>query len=65
MDEGKLELAAWVGRPDGSAWLADRLIGDPAEIGGLVAERMLAGAGARSYSRMTVYLVGAGPGDPG
>jgi hydroxymethylbilane synthase len=45
---GRLELEAWVGLPDGSAWLADRLSGDAGE-GGLgleVARRMLAaGAG--------------------
>jgi hydroxymethylbilane synthase len=44
--DGLVELAGWVGRPDGSAWLADRLTGAPDEIGAEVATRMLA-AGAR------------------
>jgi hydroxymethylbilane synthase len=43
--DGELELRAWVGRPDGSAWLSDRLSGHPDEIGQRVAERLLA-AGA-------------------
>ena len=42
----ELELAVWVGRPDGSAWLIDRVRGAPADVGGLCADRMLA-AGAR------------------
>jgi hydroxymethylbilane synthase len=44
--EGKVELVAWVGRPDGSAWVRDRGIGAPAGLGARVAERLLA-AGAR------------------
>ncbi len=46
---GCLLLRAWVGLPDGSAWVADELLGgfyDPAALGQRVAERMLAaGAG--------------------
>jgi hydroxymethylbilane synthase len=46
---GCLELRAWVGLPDGSAWIADGVLGgfyDPEELGRRVAERMLsAGAG--------------------
>jgi hydroxymethylbilane synthase len=46
---GCLNLRAWVGLPDGSAWVADELVGgfyDPEELGRRVAERMLAaGAG--------------------
>jgi hydroxymethylbilane synthase len=43
---GELELAAWVGRPDGSAWISDRLRGAASGIGSRVAERLLAtGAG--------------------
>ena len=46
---GCLNLRAWVGLPDGSAWVADELIGgfyDPEALGQRVAERMLtAGAG--------------------
>ena len=46
---GCLGLRAWVGLPDGSAWLADELLGgfyDPAALGQRMAERMTA-AGAR------------------
>ena len=44
--DGAIELRAWVGRPDGSAWISDRLSGDPATLGAAAAERMLAvGAG--------------------
>jgi hydroxymethylbilane synthase len=46
LDEGGLELTAWVGLPDGSAWVSDRLRGAPEGIGVRVAERLLsAGAG--------------------
>ncbi len=45
-DGGELELKAWVGRPDGSAWLSDRLCGVPDGLGGRVADRLLTvGAG--------------------
>jgi hydroxymethylbilane synthase len=47
--DGSLVLRAWVGLPDGSAWLADELHGaaeDPEQLGGEVARRLsLAGAG--------------------
>jgi hydroxymethylbilane synthase len=47
---GCLHLHAWVGLPDGSAWVSDELLGgfyDPEQLGGRVAERLLsAGAGA-------------------
>jgi hypothetical protein len=44
--DGELELTAWVGRPDGSAWVNDRVRGAPEGLGALVAERLLAaGAG--------------------
>jgi hydroxymethylbilane synthase len=47
---GCLGLRAWVGLPDGSAWVADELLGgfyDPTELGARVAERMSA-VGARA-----------------
>jgi hydroxymethylbilane synthase len=48
-DQGRLSLEAWVGLPDGSAWLADRVLaerGQTDHVGAVVAERMLAaGAG--------------------
>ncbi len=46
---GCLRLRAWVGLPDGSAWVSDELLGgfpDPEALGRRVAERLkLAGAG--------------------
>jgi hydroxymethylbilane synthase len=46
-DDGRLELRAWVGLPDGSAWLSDRVLaGAHGGVGLTVAERLLAaGAG--------------------
>jgi hydroxymethylbilane synthase len=46
VDGGQLELVAWVGRPDGSAWILDRLTGDAEGLGERVAERLLS-VGAR------------------
>jgi len=46
LDGGELELRGWVGLPDGSQWISDRLRGSPDGLGAAVAERMLAaGAG--------------------
>jgi hydroxymethylbilane synthase len=45
LDDGRLELSAWVGLPDGSGWLRDQLSGGPDELGRLLAGRMRA-AGA-------------------
>jgi hydroxymethylbilane synthase len=43
---GELELVGWVGLPDGSEWIGDRLRGGPERLGAAVAQRMLAvGAG--------------------
>jgi hydroxymethylbilane synthase len=42
LDDGELELIAWVGRPDGSEWISDRARGPAEAIGGTVAERLLA-----------------------
>ena len=45
--DGRLELVAWVGLPDGSAWLQDRVREDAHRVGPECARRMLAaGAGA-------------------
>ena len=45
-EDGELELVAWVGLPDGSAWVSDRLRGGADGLGAVIAERMLAvGAG--------------------
>jgi hydroxymethylbilane synthase len=44
--DGGLELVAWVGLPDGSAWLRDAVTGAPDAVGPACAQRMLAaGAG--------------------
>jgi hydroxymethylbilane synthase len=40
--DGGVELRAWVGSPDGSAWISDRLTGRPEGLGATMAERMLA-----------------------
>ena len=46
VDGGGVELVAWVGLPDGSAWIRDRQTGDAAGLGRAVAQRLLsAGAG--------------------
>jgi len=39
---GEVELTGWVGRADGSAWVRDVLRGRASEVGGAVAERLLA-----------------------
>ena len=39
--EHELQLEAWVGRPDGSAWIGDRVRGPAAEVGRVCAERLL------------------------
>jgi hydroxymethylbilane synthase len=38
----ELELTAWVGRADGSAWISDRLRGAPEGLGRAVGERLIA-----------------------
>ncbi|MGO9499396.1 MAG: hydroxymethylbilane synthase [Solirubrobacteraceae bacterium] len=45
-----LELTAWVGRPDGSAWIRDRLCGARDGLGAAVAERLLAAGAAELLS---------------
>lgn len=56
LEDGRLELRAWAGLPDGSAWVSDRLCGPAGGVGAAVAERMLAaGAGellARAERRL-------------
>jgi len=42
VDGGELELTGWVGRADGSAWVRDVLRGPATEVGGVVADRLLA-----------------------
>ena len=71
-EDGRVELRAWVGLPDGSAWVAT---GCTAVAEGLgrqspsgCSPQAPASCCARPSGdgrRVTVYLVGAGPGDPG
>jgi hydroxymethylbilane synthase len=42
----QVELNAWVGLPDGSSWLTDRVIAAPSHAGRRCAERMLAAGAA-------------------
>jgi hydroxymethylbilane synthase len=58
LGDGRLTLAAWVGLPDGSAWLRDEVIGGAAEVGLACAERMLA-AGAAELLRQAEIDAGA------
>jgi hydroxymethylbilane synthase len=63
---GCLQLRAWVGLPDGSAWLSDELLGgfyDPEALGRRVAERLQA-AGAEDLLRRAQELA-ATPGGAG
>ena len=71
-DDGRLTLTAWVGLPDGSAWLRDEVTARAeerrpglrgADAGG--GRRRAPAPGRGGGDGMTVYLVGAGPGDPG
>ena len=50
LDEGELELTGWVGRADGSAWVRDVLSGPASEVGGAVADRLLAVGAAELLS---------------
>ena len=54
--DGRMQIAAWVGLPDGSAWLRDSVSGDPAGIGLECAERMLAAGAAELLARAEAEL---------
>ncbi|HXD62990.1 MAG TPA: hydroxymethylbilane synthase [Solirubrobacteraceae bacterium] len=56
--DGRLTLAAWVGLPDGSAWLRDEVTAGADEVGTVCAERMLA-AGAAELLRRSEVAVSA------
>jgi hydroxymethylbilane synthase len=59
---GCLHLRAWVGLPDGSAWIADELLGgfyDPEELGRRVAERLTA-TGADELLKRAEEMAGVG-----
>jgi hydroxymethylbilane synthase len=50
IDGDELELSAWVGRADGSAWISDRLCGPAPGLGARVADRLLAAGAAELLS---------------
>jgi hydroxymethylbilane synthase len=56
--DGRLTLTAWVGLPDGSAWLRDEVSAGADEVGMACAERMLA-AGAAELLRRSEVAVSA------
>jgi hydroxymethylbilane synthase len=59
---GRLRLSAWVGLPDGSAWVSDRLDGEPGSpeaLGAAVAERLKA-AGAGELLLAAEEMAGVG-----
>jgi hydroxymethylbilane synthase len=63
-DSGSLRLRAWVGLPDGSAWVSDELRGaqdDPSALGRRVAERLRATGGAELLARAE-EMAGVGSG---
>jgi hydroxymethylbilane synthase len=55
----QLELQAWVGLPDGSAWLTDRVVGAAEQIGAQGAERMLAAGAAALLAQAERELAAA------
>ena len=50
VDGGELELAAWVGRADGSVWISERLRGPAVGLGARVADALLAVGAAEMLS---------------
>jgi hydroxymethylbilane synthase len=58
ISDDEVQLTGWVGLPDGSSWLRDRVSGPPAQAGLRCAERMLA-AGARELLAEAERLVTA------
>jgi hydroxymethylbilane synthase len=64
IDGTTIELRAWIGVADGSAWISDRLSGeDPEQLGREVAERMLAMGAAQMLSAGEIAGTGAGADD--
>lgn len=56
IDGATIELRAWIGLADGSAWIADTLAGvDPEALGRAVAERMLAVGAADMLAAGTAW----------
>jgi hydroxymethylbilane synthase len=58
LDDGQVELSGWVGLPDGSAWLSDRVRGSATAVGAACAQRMLA-AGAGDLLREAEQVLAA------
>jgi hydroxymethylbilane synthase len=54
--DDRLQIAGWVGLPDGSAWLRDAVSGDPAGIGLECAQRMLAAGAAELLAQAETEL---------
>jgi hydroxymethylbilane synthase len=48
---GRVAIVGWIGVPDGSAWLRDEVVGDPATVGAECARRMLTAGGADLLKR--------------
>jgi hydroxymethylbilane synthase len=58
LTDDRVELSAWVGLPDGSAWLSDRVRGPAGRVGRSCAERMLV-AGAADLLREAERVLAA------
>jgi hydroxymethylbilane synthase len=56
LEDGRLELAAWVGLPDGSAWLRDAVSGAPDAVGSECARRLVAAGAAELLERAEAEL---------
>lgn len=58
VDDERIELEAFVGLPDGSEWIRDRVdgkAGEPAAAGALLAERLLAAGGREILDRAEAW----------
>jgi len=55
---GHVVVTGWAGLPDGSAWVRDEVIGDPAEAGLECARRMLAAGAGELLRRSESELAG-------
>jgi hydroxymethylbilane synthase len=55
---GRVTVTAWVGLPDGSAWLRDELTGDADLVGARCAERMLTAGAGELLRQATTEAVG-------
>ncbi|MGO9900930.1 MAG: hydroxymethylbilane synthase [Solirubrobacteraceae bacterium] len=62
---GLLELQGWVGLPDGSQWISDRLLGSGPEVGAQVAARMRAAGADELLAAAELEAAGGAPGSRG